>query len=84
MIDDGSETFRSVLFYEQLIQLGLTEEEIFSLEKFGAKKENLLGEEMMFSGRIRTNELYNTTELMIDNVRKIDADELMKELEAKA
>jgi ssDNA-binding replication factor A large subunit len=84
VIDDGSETFRSVLFYEQLIQLGLTEEEIFSLEKFGAKKENLLGEEMMFSGRIRTNELYNTTELMIDNVRKIDADELMKELEAKA
>jgi ssDNA-binding replication factor A large subunit len=84
VIDDGSETFRSVLFYEQLIQLGLTEEEIFSLEKFGAKKENLLGEEMMFSGRIRTNELYNTTELMIDNVRKIDADELMKVLEAKA
>jgi len=83
-LDDGSEVMRCVLFGEQINKLGLSDDEIFSLEKFAGKKNDLLGEEKIFSGNVRSNALYNTTELIIENVEDVKADELLKELEAKA
>jgi len=46
VIDDGTETIRSVLFHENLSSLGLTEFENPSL--LSQQKENLLGKEMVF------------------------------------
>ncbi len=68
VIDDGSESCRAVLFQDQLTQLGLSEEEIYSLEGFLVKKPALLGEEFMFTGTFRQNTLYNTTEFMVDSL----------------
>ena len=84
VLDDGSETMRSVIFGEQINHLGLENEEIFSLDKFLVKKESLLGEEKMFLGHVRSNTLYNTTEFNIDQIEEVKADELIKELEAQA
>lgn len=83
-LDDGSEVLRAVLFGEQINKLGLSDEEIFSLEKFEAKKMELLGDEKIFSGNVRNNKLYNTTEFIIEDVSDVNVDELVKSLEAKA
>lgn len=83
VIDDGSETMRCVLFGEQINKLGLNDEAIFSLEKFTQEKMNLLGEEKYFSGIVRSNALYNNTELSINGVDEINPDALIKELESK-
>lgn len=81
VLDDGTESIRSVMFGEQINKLGLTDEEIFSLEKFEGKRMSLLGEEKIFSGSIRNNTLYNTLEFSISDVHEINCDELIKELE---
>jgi hypothetical protein len=84
VLDDGSETIRSVIFGETIENLGLTKEEIFDLEKFVAKKEELLGEEKYFSGNIRSNALYNSIEMTIEGIEDVKVEELVKALEAKA
>src|SRR3989344_5402329 len=83
VLDDGTETIRSVLFGEQINKLGLSDEEIFSIEQFSVKKSSILGEEKIFSGMVKTNALYNTSELTIENVSDIKIDELIKSLETK-
>ena len=84
IIDDGSETMRSVIFTEQILSLGIAEEQIMSLEEFNKIKDSLLGEEKFFSGLIRSNSLYNTTEFSIQNVQEVNPDELIKELETNS
>lgn len=83
VLDDGSETMRAVMFGETINKLGLTEEEIFSLDKFNVKKLELIGQEKIFIGNVRNNALYNTVEFTIDGIEDVNADELIKELEAK-
>ncbi len=82
VLDDGSETFRAVLFGESINQLGLKDEEIFSLELFSGKKEQFLGEEKIFSGILRSNTLYNTLEFTVEDTKEVNVDGLIKELEA--
>jgi ssDNA-binding replication factor A large subunit len=84
VLDDGSESIRCVLFGENILKLGLSEEEVFSLEKFAEKRDSILGEEKMFIGNIRINALYNTPEFNIEDVESINVPELIKELELKA
>ena len=83
VLDDGTETIRSVLFGEQINKLGLTNEEIFSLEEYNKVKTKILGEEKFFAGNVRNNQLYNTIEFTIEDIKEINPDELIKELEAK-
>jgi replication factor A1 len=83
VLDDGTESIRAVIFAEHINQLGLTDEEIFSLEKFAERKLGLLGEEKVFTGSVKTNTLYNTTEFNIENIEEVNSQELIKELEAK-
>lgn len=83
-LDDGTETIRTVVFHEQIKMLGLTEEQIFSLEEFTKAKETILGAEKIFIGQVRSNQLYNTTEFSINKIEEVDTDNLIKELEAKA
>lgn len=81
VLDDGSETIRATLFGKQINNLGLSDEEIFSLEKFEARKLELIGAEKWFIGNVRENTLYNSTDLNIEKVENIDFDSLIKELE---
>ena len=84
VLDDGSESIRAVLFGEQINKLELSDEEIFSLEKFALKKGGILGEELVFTGNLRSNALYNTIEFNVEGIEKVKAEELIKELEKKA
>jgi len=77
VLDDGSESLRAVLFMDQIKMLGLTEEQIMNLEKFSEVKNNFLGEEMVFSGNMRSNQLYNTNELMIERIEKVDPEKII-------
>lgn len=83
VLDDGTGTMRSVIFGENINSLGLIDEEIFSLEKFDAKKNSLLGEEKVFFGNVRNNALYNTNEFNIEKIENVNLDEVIKELEQK-
>ena len=83
ILDDGTETIRSVIFGDEIQKLGLTDDQVFSLEEFNKKKSSILGEEFLFAGQLRQNQLYNTTEFTISQIEQINPDELLKELEAK-
>lgn len=83
ILDDGIGTIRGVLFGESINKLGLSDEEIFSLEKFAEKKNSLLGEEKIFSGNVKSNALYNTTEFSIEKIEEPNPDTLIAELENK-
>ena len=83
VLDDGTDSLRSVLFGENIYQLGLNEEEVFNIEKFMEKKNSILGEEKLFIGNVKTNSLYNTLEFNVEKVEEINVNELMAELEKK-
>ena len=82
ILDDGNETIRAVVVGENINLLGLNDEEIFSLEKFAESKFRLLGEEKVFSGNVRQNQMFGNLEFSIEKVEDVAADELIKELEA--
>ena len=46
-------------------------------------KENLLGEERIFSGIIRSNQLYNTIEFSVQEIEEVNPQDIIKEFEAK-
>lgn len=80
VLDDGTESIRSVLFHENISALGITELE--NPERLSNQKEDLLGKEMIFSGNVRNNKFFNTPEFIVDGVSEINLDELIGELEA--
>lgn len=83
ILDDGTNTTRSVLFGEQINKLGLTNEEIFSLEVYEKAKHKIIGEEKIFSGQVRINTFSNEPEISISDIEEVNPDLLIKELEQK-
>jgi ssDNA-binding replication factor A large subunit len=79
VLDDGTETVRAVLFSDVFSDLGLTELE--DSEKLEKQREELLGQEMFFSGSVRNNKFFNNTEFIVEGIEKINPDELIKTLE---
>ena len=79
VIDDGTETMRTVAFHEQLKNFGITEFE--NPEMLIQQRENLLGKEMIFSGNVRTNKFFNNNEFIIEDANEINVDGLISNLE---
>jgi len=77
VIDDGTASIRAILFSENIEKLLKAEE----LENFGNAKDKLLGEEMIFSGNVRQNKMFNNPELFISDLEKIDLDKTIDALE---
>ena len=84
ILDDGSENIRAVMFGDTIKKLGFNDEEIFNLENFAMKKDSMLGDEKYFSGNVRTNAVFNTTEMNIEDIGEINSQELIEELGKKA
>lgn len=85
IIDDGSGNIRAVLFSESAKKLlQLEAEQLKSSDLFLAKKQELLGKEFFFSGRVRLNKLFNSPELIVQDSRNAEADDIIKELSKKA
>jgi len=79
VIDDGTETIRSVLFHESISSLGLSDLE--NVESVTKQRQELLGKEMFFAGTIRKNKLFNNLEFIIDKAEDVDVEKLVEELE---
>lgn len=79
VLDDGTETIRTTLFHEAISGLGLTNLE--DAELLAKQKQDLLGKEMVFSGNIRKNKMFENLDFIVDNAKEIEVEELIKELE---
>ncbi len=79
VIDDGSETLRTVVFHENLGSLGLADLE--NMENMIKQRENLIGKEMLFYGNVRNNKVFNNTEFSVEKIEEVSPDLLIKELE---
>ena len=81
VLDDGTENIRSVIFHDALSDLGITE--LNNPERLISQREDLIGKEMIFSGNIRNNRFFNRPEFIIDEIKEVNLDELIKDLEKK-
>ncbi|MEX0932674.1 MAG: hypothetical protein WDZ77_01060 [Candidatus Pacearchaeota archaeon] len=79
VLDDGSESIRAVIFHDKIPQLGL--EDLENQENLNSKKEEILGKELIISGKVRQNKFFETTELIVDSVKEPSIDELIGSLE---
>jgi ssDNA-binding replication factor A large subunit len=79
VLDDGTESIRSVLFHETISSIGLTELE--DTEKLLNQKQDLLGKEMVFSGTVRMNSYFNNPEFIVNGAQEVNLDELISKLE---
>ena len=80
VLDDGSENMKAVIFQEGISKLGISKEELNNTELFVKKKQELLGKESFFSANIRNNAMFNTTEMIINDVETIELDNLIEGL----
>jgi ssDNA-binding replication factor A large subunit len=80
IVDDGSGSIRAVLFTEQVKKVA-TEAELESTESFMLKRQELLGKEMIIEGGVRKNKLTENLEIFVNDIRDIDLDKLIEELE---
>jgi replication factor A1 len=81
IVDDGTDSIRAVMFAEQAEQIFGGMEGLEKTELFTIKKEELLGKEVIISGQVRRNALYNNNEFIINGLEEIDLDKLILELE---
>ncbi|MGD9276561.1 MAG: hypothetical protein PVJ67_05290 [Candidatus Pacearchaeota archaeon] len=81
VIDDGTESIRTVLFHNMISAIGLTDLE--NIESQIMQRQNLLGKEMFFSGDVRLNNYFNNSEFILNEVSEVNPDEILAKLEAK-
>jgi len=79
VIDDGTDSMRAVMFNDTLNKI-MTPEDL-APEMFSIKKQELLGKEVILTGQVRKNQLYNNNEFIISNVEDVDINKLIEELE---
>jgi replication factor A1 len=79
IIDDGTESIRTVAFQDNLASIGLTDLE--NIETLINQREKLMGKEMIFYGTVRNNKVFNTPEFIIEKAEDVNPDLLLKELE---
>ncbi|MFH1607574.1 MAG: DUF2240 family protein [archaeon] len=79
VLDDGTESIRTVLFHDAIPKLGITELE--DAEKLLNQREDLLGKELVFSGNVRNNSFFNNPEFIVEDVGEVNVDELIAKLE---
>ena len=81
VLDDGTEIIRTVFFHEKISDLGINQLDDF--EAINKKKQEILGKEMIFSGSVRMNKFFNNIELIIDEFKEINIDDLILSLEKR-
>jgi hypothetical protein len=80
VLDDGTESIRGVLFNEQIKNLGISDEELNAPELFAKKKNEILGDESYFLVNVRDNKLFNSKEVTINGIEKLELDSLIESL----
>ena len=86
-LDDGMDNMRVVFFRQQAEKLlGMTKQEIMEFrdfpEKFDSKKNDMLGNMIKITGRVKKNDMFQRLELMVNDVDKnLDPEEEIKRLD---
>ena len=80
VIDDGTESIRAVVFSEQIGKL-MPEDDLRNPEIFSMRKGELLGKELIISGQVRKNRLFDNSEFIVSDIGDVDVDKLIAELE---
>jgi len=81
-IDDGYSGMRAVAFRDQVSSvLGMEDADVLSIldnpDKFEEVKNKVLGNQLLISGRINSNEMYSRNEFMVRNVHQMEAKEIL-------
>lgn len=79
VIDDGTDSMRAVMFNDSLNKIMSSED--LAPELFSVKKQELLGKEVILTGQVRKNQLYNNNEFIISGIEDVDINKLIEELE---
>jgi replication factor A1 len=82
VLDDGSETVRVVMFSDQINQF-VPEETLKDMEKLSLFKEDMLGLEVYISGLVKKNALFNNLEITAQEIKRVNVEELISQLEKK-
>jgi len=80
VIDDGSDCIRSTMFSDVLEKI-ISREQLEDFEAFAKKKNDLLGKEMVITGQVRKNQMFNNNEFIVSGLDEIDLDKVIEELE---
>ncbi len=84
IIDDGTSSLRTVFFREQAQNFSELEPSVLMSmsqdEALNLIKENVLGKEVVLSGRIRKNKLFDNLEFVVNDVKELDVDSESKRL----
>ncbi len=80
VIDDGTDSIRATLFSEDLDKL-ISKEELENHELFSIKKNYYVGKEIIVVGNVRRNSMFNTNDFIVSEIREVDIDKLIEELE---
>jgi len=80
VIDDGSDTIRAVIFSDNIEKL-IERNELENSEMFAIKKKELLGKELIINGQVRKNRIFNNNEFIVEDIKELDVDKLIDELE---
>jgi len=80
VIDDGSDSIRCTIFSE-VLETFFSMEELENPELFSVKRDEFLGKEMVVSGDVRKNQMFDSNDFIIDGMSDINLDELIEELE---
>jgi len=80
VLDDGTETIRSVLFTDQIKKIA-SDAEIETSESFISKRADLIGKEFVIEASARKNKFSEEVELIVNEIKEADVEELIKELE---
>lgn len=79
VLDDGTETIRTVVFHDNLSDLGITDLE--NQENTNSQIKELKGKELIVSGNVKTNRYFNEPEFVVEEASEINTDDLIKKLE---
>ena len=80
ILDDGSDSIRSVMFSDSVEKL-VSKDILENLELFSVKKQEILGKELIVSGQVRQNKMFNNNELIVSDIKEVDLGSLIEELE---
>ena len=80
VMDDGSDSIRAVMFSDNVEKL-IEKNELENPEVFSIKKKELLGKELVISGKVRKNKVFDNNEFIIEDVSEVDISKLINELE---
>jgi len=80
VIDDGSDSIRGTIFSEVLEKF-FSMDELEKPELFSIKRSEFLGKEMIISGGVRRNQMFDSNDFVIEDLNEINLDEIIEELE---